>query len=48
MEIKSKEDALKMIIALGFDYDGYNKSESLMDLIDELVDIAHKGLEVGG
>jgi hypothetical protein len=47
MKINTKEDALKMIINLGFDYDGFDKKESLKSLIDELVETAKKGLKSG-
>jgi len=47
MEIDSPEDALKMIRAIGLDYDGYRSAENLMDLIDELCDIARTGLYKG-
>lgn len=42
--LKIKDEYLKLIIDLGFDYDGYEKSESLKVLIDELVDLAKKAL----
>jgi polyhydroxyalkanoate synthesis regulator phasin len=35
---------LQQIIDIGFDYDGYHSSEDLKKLIDELVDMARKGL----
>ena len=44
MEIDSPEDALQMIRAIGLDYDGYRTADNLMDLIDELCDIARTGL----
>ena len=34
------DDCLNMIYAIGFDYDGYEKPESLKELIDELVEYA--------
>ena len=47
MEIDSPEDALKMIRDIGLDYDGYRSADNLMDLIDELCDIARTGLYKG-
>jgi hypothetical protein len=41
--IQNKDDAFKLIMAIGLDYDGFRKSESLMDLIDELCEIASIG-----
>lgn len=41
-ELKIKDEYLKLIYYMGFDYDGYNKVESLKGLIDELVDYANK------
>jgi len=38
--------ALQYIINLGFDYDGFHEKEDLQELIDELVDIARKGLQL--
>jgi len=38
------EDALKLIRAIGLDYDGYRSADNLMDLIDELCEIARTGL----
>ena len=34
---KSVDELLWLILAIGFDYDGYNKAEDLKDIIDELV-----------
>lgn len=42
--IKIKDEYLKLIIDLGFDYNGYEKSESLKMLVDELIDLAKKAL----
>lgn len=41
-ELKIKNEYLRLIYDKGFDYDGYNKVESLKGLIDELVDYANK------
>lgn len=35
----------QLIIDLGYDYDGFNESEDLKKLIDELVRYAHLGIE---
>ena len=43
-EIDTPKDALQMIRDIGLDYDGYRSAEKLMDLIDELCDIARTGL----
>ena len=42
--IDTPKDALQMIRDIGLDYDGYRSAEDLMDLIDELCDIARTGL----
>lgn len=42
--IDIKNAYLKLIIAFGFDYDGYNSPEKLKGLIDELVSLAEQGL----
>ena len=39
-QLKIKNEYLKMIYSLGFDYDGYNTVESLKSLIDTLCDYA--------
>lgn len=44
--IKSPKEALQLIVDIGFDYDGVNSTEALMDLIDEIVEIAKIGLDV--
>jgi hypothetical protein len=36
------DEWLEMIWTIGVDYDGCEKPESLKELIDELVDMAHK------
>lgn len=43
-QIEIKDKWCQLIIDLGFDYDGCNTVESLKDLIDELVDYAHKAI----
>lgn len=40
--IRIKDNYLDTIIGLGADYDGFNKAESLKELIDDLVDRANK------
>jgi hypothetical protein len=49
-QLKAKEEMVKimekyfeLIIDLGFDYDGFNKADSLKSLIDELVRFAKLG-----
>lgn len=42
---KIKYEYLKLIVDLGYDYDGCEKAESLKSLIDELVDLAVKAIE---
>lgn len=44
-KIRIKDEYLQLIIDLGYDYDGYEKSESLKALIDELVSLASKALK---
>ena len=41
-QIQIKDNYLDTIIGLGADYDGFNKAESLKELIDDLVDRANK------
>ena len=41
-KIKIKDEYLRLIHDIGFDYDGYNTVESLKGLIDELIDYANK------
>lgn len=43
-ENKIKKEYLRLIYDLGYDYDGLEGAESLKVLIDELVDLAAKGL----
>lgn len=43
-KIKIKDNYFQLIIDLGFDYDGFNDSEKLKLLIDELVRYANLGL----
>lgn len=40
-----KDEYLKLIIDIGYDYDGFNTVESLKELIDELVGYADKALK---
>lgn len=41
-KLKQVFESITMIIDLGFDYDGFEKSEDLKELIDELVSYARK------
>ena len=41
-KIQIKNNWADLLIGIGYDYDGYNKAESLKVLIDELVDYAYK------
>lgn len=43
-KIQIKDKYLDLIIAIGYDYDGFNKVESLKGLIDELVRFAKMAL----
>lgn len=43
-EPNSAETCLQSIYELAIDYDGYRDADNLMDLIDEMKDIAVKGL----
>lgn len=43
-QIKEKDEALKMIRDVAFDYDGFNDVDSLKTLIDDLREIAHRGI----
>lgn len=43
-QIKIKDAWCSQIYAIGFDYDGYHKAESLKKLIDELVDYSTKAI----
>lgn len=43
-KVKLKDEYNKLIIDIGFDYDGYRKAEDLMAIIDELVNLARKSL----
>ena len=40
------DDCLNMIYAIGFDYDGCEKPESLKELIDELVEYANRARRI--
>ena len=44
-QIKIKNNYLDLIWQIGYDYDGCNTVESLKGLIDELIDLATKGLK---
>ena len=44
-KIQIKDKYLDLIIAIGYDYDGFNKVESLKGLIDELVRFAKMALD---
>lgn len=41
---KIKDNYLKLIYDIGYDYDGCNTVKSLKELIDELIDLAVKGI----
>ncbi len=43
-KLKIKDKYFRLIIDLGFDYDGFNNSDKLKILIDELVRYANLGL----
>lgn len=44
-KIKIKDEYCKLLINIGYDYDGCNTVESLKELIDELVDLARKAIK---
>lgn len=44
-QIEIKDEYLSLIYGYGFDYDGYEDSESLMLLIDSLVDYAKRAIK---
>ena len=44
--IEKTKDQMQLIRDLGFDYDGYNDVENLKLLIDELVRIAGKSIDI--
>ena len=44
-QIDIKNEYLNTIYAIGFDYDGFEESESLMQLIDSLVDFAKRAVK---
>lgn len=44
-QIKIKDAYLKMIVDIGCDYDGYNDVKNLKNIIDEIVDLAAKGIK---
>lgn len=41
-KLRSALENITMVVDLGFDYDGFEKSEDLKELIDELVEYARK------
>ena len=43
-KIENKNDWCAHIVNIAFDYDGYRKPESLMSLIDELVEYASNAI----
>ena len=43
-KLKIKDEYLRLIIDIGFDYDGYNDADNLKDIIDELVKYAKQAL----
>lgn len=43
-QIKEKDEALKMIRDVAFDYDGFNDVDNLKTLIDDLREIARRGI----
>ena len=44
-QLEIKDEYLRTIYAIGFDYDGFEESESLMQLIDSLVDFAKRAIK---
>ena len=44
-QIEIKNNYLDLIYCIGYDYDGCNSVKSLKELIDELVDLAAKGIK---
>lgn len=45
-QLKTKDDCLCLICDVIFDYDGYRTADKLMELLDEIRDIAIHGLEI--
>ena len=43
-QLEEKDEALKVIRDIAFDYDGFNDVDSLKTLIDDLREIAHRGI----
>lgn len=43
-KLKIKDEYLKLIIDLGYDYDGMETQSGLKELIDGIVDLARKAL----
>ena len=46
-DINNPKDALRLIRGIALDYDGYREADDLMDIIDELREIAITGLAKG-
>lgn len=44
-QIEIKNNYLELIYDIGYDYDGCNSVKSLKELIDELIDLAAKGIK---
>lgn len=44
-QLKIKDEYLKLIRDLGFDYDGFDTVQSLKELIDQLIDYAVKAIK---
>ena len=43
-QLEEKDEALKVIRDVAFDYDGFNDVDGLKTLIDDLREIAHRGI----
>lgn len=43
-QLEEKDEALKVIRDIAFDYDGFNDVDSLKTLIDDLREIARRGI----
>lgn len=43
-QLEEKDEALKVIRDIAFDYDGFNDVDNLKTLIDDLREIAHRGI----
>ena len=46
MTVKEIEEQFQTIVDIAVDYDGYRKSDDLLKLIDELRDMALKGVHM--